>query len=464
MYVVIAGAGHVGAHIAEALLEQGHSVAVIESDMKRFENIEAMDVLAIHGNAASPKNLADAGINSANMLVAVTGSDETNIIACVIGKSKGCKTIARLRSPDYLREGVGTGNLDVFGMDLVVSPDVVTANHISRSLLLPSLVESGELSEGQSLIIELRLSEGNPTLRRMLGSIQLPPGAIICSVSRNGQLLLPERVGPLELGDRIILVLDSRMLVANVETAFGVTKGGGTAVGGRLETGIDKIVIVGATKTGIQVAKKLENEKAMIVMDTNTERCQHARDVLEKAIVIHGDATDSALFIDEGLGDASVLVATTKNTDFNMLSCLLAKKRGVTRTMAIVDEPELKLLFEQIGVDMAVSPRMMTVDFILQNILGKQISSTQTTLHGSGITVLEVLVKDTLWMVGKEFGNIKFPRGAFVGSVIRGGKAIKPTRFDTIMPGDRIIMMAPQDSLHKVEKLFSYHSGTWRFR
>jgi trk system potassium uptake protein TrkA len=207
------------------------------------------------------------------------------------------------------------------------------------------------------------------------------------------------------------------------------------------------------------VAKLLEQDRITVLVARDPEGCARASEALEKAIVINGDATDSNLFKDEGLDDAAVLMAATENSEFNMIACLLAKKRGVPRTLSIVDEPELRQLFEQIGVDIALSPRKMVVDFIIQHISGKQASATFTNLQGSGITAMEILVDGSLWMVGKEYHNIKMPRGSFIGSLIRNGKCVKPGMFDTVKPGDRIIVMVQPEAMRKVERLFSYRHG-----
>lgn len=458
MYVVIAGAGQVGTQIAKILLEEGHSVAVIESDKKRLEAIESMDVLAVEGNAASPAKLREAGINSADLVVAATGSDETNIIVCVIGKSKGCKTVARLSNADYMKENAETGRLDIFSIDMAVSPDMVTASQVSKMLLLPSLVESGELSQGQALIIELRLTETSGAVSRMPASLSLPRGVIIGSVARYGNVLQPDMAGAFKPDDRVILVLDSGELVTDVEKAFGVPAGQGKPVGERLETGMHKLVIVGATRLGIQVASFLEQERVVVLIDRSQEKCTQATEVLASTLIICGDATDSELFMDEGIEDAGALVAATENAEYNMLCCLLAKKWGVGKTLAIVDDTEMRQLFEQVGVDVALSPRMMTVNTIIQHISGKHVSSTLTTMQGSGAKVMEVLVKESLWVVGKEYGQLKFPKNSYIGSVIRRGKVIVPTNFDIVRAGDRMIIFVGQESLKKVEKMFSHHN------
>jgi len=435
-----------------------YSVALIESDKKQLETIEILDVLTVEGNAASPDKLIEAGINTADMLIAVTGSDEANILACVTAKSKGCRTIARISSTDYMKEGLQTGKIDIFGVDVAVSPDMVTATQISKMLLLPSLVESNEVAKGRSIIIELHINSGASAITRMPASIKLPKGATIGAVSRFGAVLKPELSGQLAEGDRLVMVLESSELIEPVEKAFGLDSGQAKMIGERLETGMQKIVIVGATRTGVQVAKLLEGSRVVLLVDRNEERCGEASAQLSSALVINGDATDPELLTEEGIEDASAFVAATENTEFNMLTCLLAKRMGVRKTLAIVDDPELRNLFEQIGINVAISPRLMTVSTIIKFITRKVPHSSLSMLQGSGVRVLEVEVIKSLWVVGREYGAIRFPKNAFIGSVIRENKVIVPTRFDNVRPGDRMIILTGEESVARVEKMFMHRS------
>lgn len=458
MYVVIAGAGQVGTEIAKHLLNEGHSVALIESDKKRLESIESLDALALEGNAASPAKLLEAGINSADLFVAVTGSDEVNIIACIVAKSKGCKTIARISSADYIKEGTVSGKLEIFHADVAICPDMVTATQISKMLLLPSLVESGDLFKGNSIVIELKLPPACSAISRMPGSLKLPHGAHIAAVCRFGAVLRTELAGAFKEDDRVIVVLQSRNSISEVEKVFGLAAGDGKLVGDRLETGMQKIVIVGATRTGIEIARLLEGTRVVLLIDKDGARCQEATAQLSTTLVIHGDATDPEVLTGEGVEDASALAAATENTERNMLTCLLAKRLGVGKTLAIVDDPEVRALFEQIGISVAVSPRMMTVNTILQHITGKSQQGSVTMLQGSGTRVLEVVVNKSMWMAGRDFGAIRFPRNSFISNVIRDGKVIVPTRYDKVKVGDHMVVIVGEDAAGKVEKMFMHRS------
>jgi trk system potassium uptake protein TrkA len=460
---VVAGAGQVGTEIAKNLLDEGHSVALIESDKRRLESIETLDLLALEGNAASPAKLLEAGINSADMLVAVTGSDEVNIIACIVAKSKGCRTIARISNADYIEEGTVTGKLEIFHADVAICPDMVTATQISKMLLLPSLVQSGELSKGRSVVIELRLPPGASAVSRMPSSLKLPHGSQISAVSRFGAVLRPELSGPFKEDDRVIVVLQSADSIPDVEKAFGLGPGEGKLVGDRLETGMQKIVIVGATRTGIQVARQLEGSRIVLLIDDDEGRCAEATAQLSTTLVIHGDARDPEVLTGEGVEDASAFAATTENTEFNMLTCLLARRLGVGKTLAIVDEPEVRQLFEQIGISVAVSPRMMTVNTILQHISGRSPHGSVTMLQGAGVRVMEVVVTKSLWMAGRDYGSIRFPKNAFIGAVIRDGKVMVPTRFDKVRKGDHMIINVGLEAIGKVEKMFMHKTKRFNF-
>ena len=197
-----------------------------------------------------------------------------------------------------------------------------------------------------------------------------------------------------------------------------------------------------------------------MLIDMDEAKCTEATTQLATTLVIHGDARDPDVLTGEGVEDASAFVATTENTEFNMLTCLLAKRLGVGKTLAIVDEPEVRQLFEQIGISVAVSPRMMTVNTILQYIHGKAQPGSVTMLQGAGVRVMEVVVTKGLWMAGRDYGSVRFPKNAFISVVIRDGKVMVPTRFDKVRLGDRMIINVGQDAIGKVERMFM-HKSKW---
>ncbi len=457
MYIIVAGIGQVGLQIVETLLEEGHSVVVIENDPDRMKEVDSLDLLSISGNAASLKTLIEAGINNADLFIAATGCDEINIVSSVIAKKKGCRTMARVNSLDYMTENKTACKLELFGIDLAICPDQVTANHMAKMLLLPSLVESEVVSKEGGLIINFVLPEKSPLTSINVEGITLPKGCLVSAISRSGAVVSPELAGKFRDGDKIFVTVDSKEKIVDVEKAFRLEIDISTVVGSKMETGMDKIMILGANDIGINLARNLETSRLVLLMDEDEERCLEASKHLHKALVIRTSGIDDDALKEEGIEDVGAFVATTDSSEFNMLACILAKKLGVRKTMALVEDPDLISLFEQIGITVALSPRMITANSMLKHIAkpGERPNTKQiATLPANDSRVIEVFVTKSLWIVGKEFGKIKLPSNSFIGSVIRGGGVMKPTQFDIVRAGDRLIIFTGVESLKKIDKLF----------
>ncbi len=458
MYIVIAGMGQVGLQITETLLEEGHNLAVIEKNKERMSVFESMDVLSINGNAASLSTLIEAGISSADIFIGATGSDEVNIISSIIAKTKGCRTMARINDRDYMPENMISGKLDLFGIDLAICPDRVTAKHMAKMLLLPSLVESEVVTKEGGLIINFILPENSPLTSIGIDGVTLPKGCLISAIARSGIVVNPDLAGKFRPGDKIFVTIDSKNKIPEVETAFRLEISVSTVVGEKMEVGMDKIMIMGANDIGINLAQSLELSRLILLMDECEEQCEEAATQLKKALTIHISGIDDKALKEEGIEDVGAFVATTESSEFNMLACLIAMRLGVRKTMALVEDPDLIPLFEQIGITVALSPRMITANTMLKHIAkpGQKRPTTKqiTSLPSNESRVLEVFVSDDLWIVGKEFGKVKLPNNSFIGSVIRGGTVLRPTQFDVVRPGDRLIIFAGTESLKKIDKLF----------
>lgn len=453
MYIIVAGMGQVGLQIVETLLLEGHNLAVIEDDPKRIGVIENMDLLSVEGNAASLSVLIKAGINSADLFIAATGSDEVNIISCVIAKSKGCRTIAQINSQDYIPENTTAGKLDLFGIDLAICPDLVTATHMSKMLLLPSLVDSEEVRRDGVMIISFTLMPGCRAVGNKTEGVAVPNGATIAAISRMGVVVQPELSGTLREDDKVYVIIDSKSKIKPVEKAFGLESGTSDVVGEQLETGLEKVMIVGANETGIRLAKILESTRHVVIFDEDERACQYAAGQLGSTLVINSSGTDDKALRDEGVQDVGAFVATTRSSEYNMLSCLLARRLGARKTMAVVEDPELRPLFEQIGVSVTISPRLTTANHMLKHV-PRGATSTIAALPSTDSRVLEIRVTKGLSVVGREFGKLKLPSNSFIGAVIRERKVLIPTRYDVVRNGDRLILFVGAESLRRVEKMF----------
>ncbi|MCD6461154.1 MAG: Trk system potassium transporter TrkA [Thermoplasmata archaeon] len=449
MYAVIAGAGEVGFHIARALYEEGYNLAVIEKDDKALAEAENLDALIIKGSAASPKKLKEAGIETADVFIGVTGSDEANIIGAAIAKSRGAKTIARINSSEYIDEPV-SGKLANLGIDVAISPELVAATKMSRMMALPSLMDVESFSQGRVHVVEVRVKKFSRAAGKQIKDIPLPPQSNIVAILRGGEVVMPYGEDKLKINDRLLLALSSPHDLLRVEDLFYPK----TAGREEEKRGVETVMIMGASRVGVHLARFIEKRAKVILLDSDEEACARASEQLSNTLVINGSGTEEEVLVEEGIDNVDAFVATTHHEDTNILSCLLAKEYGARKAVAIINRPELKSMFEHIGIDVAISPRLTTIGTILQHTYSTDILSMSVMFNGKA-RVLEMEVKSESKIVGKPLSKIHFPKYARVGAIVRKGEVRIPTGDDILMIGDKLVIFARSDSIQKVEKLFT---------
>lgn len=445
MKVIIIGAGVVGYTIAQRLASEGQDVVVIEKDGTKVKEInDTLDVKVIEGNGSSPKVLKEAGIEHADMVLAVTDSDEVNMIACLIAglQTKIPKRIARIRNPDY------TGYPELFregslAIDFTINPAVAAAERILKIIDIPGATDVVDFAKGLIKLVGIRLDKGSkPVGKRLKELNELHPDnkVLIASVYRGPETIVPDGGEVLREGDLVFVVTVSAG-IASVLRFFGKGEEPGR-----------KVMIVGGGGIGAYLAKKLEERNFIVkVIEKDAKRCSYLAEVLKKSLVLHGDGTDHELLKEEGIEDIDTFIAVTNDEEDNILISLLAKSMGVGRVITLIDKPEYVSLTSKIGVDVTVSPRLASVSSILQFVRrGKVISVT--TLMGERMEAIETIAMETSDIVNKPLRDIKFPGGAIIGAVVRGGEAIIPNGDTVIHSGDDVIIFALRGSVPKVEK------------
>ncbi len=448
MYAVIAGAGEVGFRIAKTLYREGFNLAVIEQNSEAADEAESLDALIVRGNAASMKKLEEAGIANADVLFAVTGSDEINILACAAAKSKGVKTIARINSLDYINEPV-TNQLSRFGVDVAICPDLVTATKISRILTMPSLMDVDIFVSGKVQITETRVKRTSPIAHKSIKELNIPARCNIVAIFRNSDVIIPHGGTKLLPDDRLVLSVADPRIMIKLDEIFGETTGKGPS-----RTSIEKIMIVGATRTGLSLAQNLEKRAVVVLLDENEEACRRASEQLSNTLVINGSGTDEQLLVEEGIETIDAFVAMTNHEDTNILSCLLAKEYGARKTIALINRPGLKSMFEHIGIDVALSPMMATVSVALRYTYKAEMLGL-SVLHDGDAKVLEMRVRPGSRIEGKTLRKVRFPEGTVVAAVARGNEVLIPKGDDVIRGGDRLVVFAKTEAVPKLEPLFT---------
>ncbi|MGQ9582420.1 MAG: Trk system potassium transporter TrkA [Thermoplasmatota archaeon] len=444
MYVIIGGAGQVGQYIGRSLAQQGHELAIIEKDEAQAEKVSSLDALLINGNAASPAKLEEAGIKKADVYVAVTNSDEVNIVSCALAHSYGARTIARVNSSDYINEPISSALERSLGINIAVSPDLATASRISRIFLTPTLLDTDSLAQGQVQMLESRISGEAPAAGVAIKNMDLPANTNIVAIFRGRETIIPDGSEVLQPKDEVITIVGEREALPVVAELFGypptVTR----------KENAEKVVVAGATRIGLNVAKRLEKLLKVVLIDPSESACRMVSGELASTLCIQGDPTDREVIQEEELGDADAFIGATAREDLNTLSCLMAKQYGVKITIAVVYQPELKTTLQDVGVDIAVSPTIATMNAILQHVHFRKGLASLYVLHHGNARVLEFEVMEASKVAGKLIKKANLPKSALVAAIVRENETIIPRGDDRILPGDRLIMFAKTSVVPKL--------------
>lgn len=425
--IVIVGAGEVGFHIAQRLSEEQKQVVVIDQNPDKLRRIEDnMDVQTVLGSGSIPSVLKNAGAGDAAIFLAVTDSDETNIVACLFANTIAPKAmkLARIRTEEYTAypQLLGSGSLQI---SMLINPEQEIVRSIERLLTLPGAVEYGQLADGFIRMVGMRVESG-PLIEQPL--------------TRFREIVQDDVI---KAGDTVYFAYKPTSQRALLR-ALHKTRGSlGTAC------------IVGGGNIGLRLARLLENKGVDTkLIDISEDRCEQLADQLQGTLVLHGDGTDKSLLQEEHIDQMDAFIAVTGDEESNILSCLLAKSLGVKETVARVNKAAYLPLVEAIGIAHSVSPRLSAVNSILQYIRqGKVLSSV--SVGGDAAEMLEALVDEESLVAGKRVYELGLPKGILLLGVIRGGEAFIPSGQTVIQPQDRIVLLSLREKMSKLEGIVS---------
>jgi trk system potassium uptake protein TrkA len=443
---IIVGAGEVGFHIAQRLSEERHDVILIDKDPNKIKRVnENLDIQALLGPGTSAHLLKEAGITAASMLVAVTDSDEVNLVACMIARKLNpvMTKVARVRNDEYLDSNLF--DRELLGIDHIISPELVMVRTIIDLLEVPGASEVIDFVEGRVKLIGLTVSKDSPLKGVRLSSLpSLEEIFLVGAIVRGNTVFIPRGQDTIHEGDLVYLVLrreDVRSVLSNV---FKLK-----------QDPVSRVLIVGAGQAGTELAKALEKKKITVkIVDKDAEKCSALAETLERTIVINGDGTDRDLLLEENIGEMDFVVALTEDEENNVFVSLLAKALGAGRTITRISKLSYLPIVSTLGIDMVVNTRLSAVRAILQNIRkGKVISVAP--LKGEYAEAIEAEALDTSDIVNVPLSKVGFPKGAILGTVVRGEQVIIPRGDTVVLPGDRLIIMALRNVIPKLEKLLT---------
>lgn len=450
MRILIVGAGEVGYHIASRLSREHHDIVVVDQEDEVVERIqEELDVMALQGHGSHPQTLERVAIAQTDMLLAVTNSDEVNLIACLLARQYGVPTrIARINDPDFRDSPLQEAGTRI-GIDLMINPSHAVAEEIGRLIHTPGAEEAADFLEGRVKLFSFRVSPLAPIIRQSVRDIGArfhgAPPAVIAAIRRGQDTIIPNGDTIVESDDHLLLIGKDGEIQANLHL-LGVSNRQSR-----------RITIIGGGQVGFHVAHALEQEQITYdvkIIENQAQRCQRLAEHLSQALILHGDATDIKVLNEEGIADMDMVIAVTDDEGTNLIAALLAKTHGAKEVITLIKRPDLVPLVATLGIDVAISPRLITADAILRHLRRGQVQSMFTSLSTEAET-LEMVAMPRARIVGKPLHKVKMPPSMIIGAVAHGDEVTVPSGDTVIQAHDRVIVFALPQVVPQAAKLFA---------
>lgn len=449
MRIMIIGAGMVGRHLCEKLSGEGQEVVLVDRDEKKLQRLEReLNVMPIHGSGASPKVLEKAGIDQAELFIAVTDSDEINLISCIISRQYKVKTrIARVRNEDFYAQGTSTIE-ETLGIDLVISPDLAMSEEILRLVTLSKTVEVVEFGHGQVDLLGYLAKEGHPCVGSTMAALHQLQNTyhfLVVAITRGETTIIPRGNDKIELGDKIYLMVRRPDVPAVEHLLFASIS--------RLPR---QVFIIGGGPIGSMVARQIEKLNVDIsLLEQNSATCKTLAAQLERTVVLNSDGLEAQDLLEEDIDQADLVIAATSSDTTNILSSLLAKHLGAKKCITLISNPSFIPMLSKLGIDVSLSFHQVAANLILRYVRrgGGRIISVAGLLDGKA-EVVEMKVPDKDHFVDLPLKHLSFPRGSIVGAIIRGHQTIIPTGETQLAPDDSLIIFFTSDAEHGVASLF----------
>ena len=450
MNIIVAGCGKIGESIISNLVTEELNITAIDTDTNVINDITNIyDIIGVHGNAADCETLTEAGVEKAELFVAVTNSDELNMLSCFMAKKMGAKhTIARIRNPQYNDKSIGFMRQQL-GLSMSINPELFAARELFSILKLPSAAKIEYFSRSHFEMIELKIKEPSALIGLKLSDLNSFCNAkvLICLVRRDEEAYIPDGNFVLQSGDRIHITATSTEMAKFLKKA------------GLLQKQAKNVMILGGSMTAIYLAKMLCNAGVSVkIIENDRERCREICELIPKAVVINGDGAAQELLLEEGLNTVDAFVSLTGIDEENILMSLFASSQNVPKVISKVNRNELAIMAENLGLDCIVSPKSATADILIRyaRALKNSVDSSVETLYklaDGKAEALEFIVKQDFKFISKPLKELKLKKNTLIAGIIRGRKTIIPSGDDSIELDDRIIVLAGNQRLQNLSDI-----------
>ena len=445
MEIVIAGAGAVGTHLATWLSSESHDITIIDHDQDTLVNIDShIDAITLSGEVTDFDVLMRAKVHTADLFISVTSVEEANILSAIYAKKLGAKkTIARISQMQYLTDE-DTLNIREFGIDELISPESLAAREVRHLINTNAASESIEFENGKITLLGLDIDKDADIVGKSMAEVaklSTKRDYVVVAIRRENNTIIPKGDTVVEAGDHLFVITHAD----GMEQVLEVT--------GRRKIAIKDIIVVGGSRTGMHLARKLGKKFHVKLIEQNAEKADKIASMFPEIMVLNFDGTDVEKLEEEGLKNADVLVAVTGNSETNVLTCLVAKDRGVKKTIAMVENIEYLALTQSIGIDSLINKKLAAANFIYRYIRRGDFV-TLSTIHGIDSEVMEFNVTSKCKVTQKAIKDLDLPKGAIIGGVIRDGEGLIPTGDFEIQPLDKVVVFAKTECAKKVGRYF----------
>lgn len=445
MNILIAGDGEVGFYLAKMLTDDLHNITVVDPHQELLKMIEShSDLMTIAGDSTSVSVLRNANIRNTDLLISVLHDEKINILTAILGKKLGAKrAIARVNNSEYLTDEMK----EVFknlGIDAIVSPEHIAAKEIIRLLQQTGATEVFDFSNGKLSLLLFKLDEKATVLDMSLNDIAANYNHLdyrAVAIHRKGRTLIPK-------GDDRFQLHDLSYVISKPEGIDHLLK-----LGGKERIEINNVMIVGGGRIGKFTARQLENDLSIKLIEMDRDRCEVLGNLLDNTMIINGDARSIELLEEEGISKVDAFVAVTRDSETNILTCLMARRLGVPRTIALVENIDYIDIAQNMGIDTIINKKLIAASYIARFTMSSEVSAIKC-LNGVDAEVMEFVVKKGSPVTKKPIYKLDFPKDAIIGGIIRGSESYIAVGNFQIEENDRVVVFSLPGAIKKVDRYF----------
>ena len=447
--IIIVGCGKVGSTLVEILSNEGNDITIIDKNPQKLESLtNTFDVMGIEGNGASFTTQEEAGIKNADLMIAVTNSDELNLLCCTVAKQVGnCATIARVRTPEYNKEVQYL--TDQLGLAMIINPEFEVAKEISRILYLPSALEVSSFAHGQAELIKFKIYEDSKLNEVRISELSgvIKTKILICAIERDDKVFIPSGNDRILSGD-IISFVTPRKQVKDFFTQIGVKS-----------SKIKEVMIIGGGKAAYYLSNMLLNMGMSVkIIETNKNRCEELSLLLPKAIIINGDGTNEELLKEEGIATAQAFIPLTGIDEENIILTLYAKQVSGAKVITKINRINFRGVISKLDLGSIVYPRYITSEAIIAYVRAKRASMNSNIealyhMYDHRVEAIEFLIDKESAATGQTLANLPLKKSLIIALINRSGKIFMPSGSDSLMVGDSVMIVTTHTGFNTIQDI-----------